>query len=289
MKLLFILAFIVLTFLDAQIQLQSNYFIKNDYVLLSDILQTQDKKIKLFSINKNRHSIRVKTTKLIKELNKLGYKEIYSKHNYTQFTKKSPINTEKIDSYLKNYYKKHYIDLLILNIVVTPRSYLEHMPDNYTITTNKKAYLNTKGIVSVKTNENKKIFFNYQIEAKVKVVVAKEDIHKDSELSLLNSKKKSIILTKFRALPLQNINKSTFQVKHNIKKDFILTQRDVVPLFLVKRGSSIRVVVEDSNIAISFMAKAKQDGRLGETITVVNSQGKRLKAVVTAKNSAEIR
>jgi len=46
-------------------------------------------KLKLFDIDKNRHSIRIKTKNLLNKLNKLGYKNITSKHNYTQFTQKS--------------------------------------------------------------------------------------------------------------------------------------------------------------------------------------------------------
>ena len=76
------------------------------------------------------------------------------------------------------------------------------------------------------------------------------------------------MLQKFRALPLHEIKKAELQLKHRVKKDFILTGRDVVGLFLVK---------------------AKQNGRLGEEITVVNSLGKKLKAIVTAINSAEIK
>ncbi len=39
------------------------------------------------------------------------------------------------------------------------------------------------------------------------------------------------MLQKFRALPLQEIKKATLQVKHRVKKDFILTDRDVIGLF----------------------------------------------------------
>ena len=289
MKLLLTLFFTFLSLLDAQIELKSNYMVADDYVLLSDIVQTSNKNIKLYKIDKNRHSLRIKTKQLLQKLHSLGYKEISSKHNYTQFSKTSPINTQKIEQYLNILYKKHYRDIQIQKIVVIPRSYLAQLPADYAVSTNKKAFLSDKGIVSIKTNTNKKIFFNYQVQAKTTVVVAKEDIAKESELSILNSKKKGIILKKFRALPLQKIEQSSFQVKHKIKKGSIITIRDVVPLLLVKRGSSVNVVIKDANIAISFSAKAKQSGRLGDTITVVNSQGKRLKAVVTAKNSAEIR
>ncbi len=289
MKPLFILFFVLFIHLSANTQLKSNYFIQNNCVLVSDIVKNSNSQLKLFDIRTNRHSLRIRTKDLLNKLNKLGYKNIFSTHNYTQFTQESPINIDKIELYLRQIYKKNYTNIEIFKISISPRSYLSEMPQNYEIDIQKNAYLSHKGIINIKTDDNKKIFFSYLIKAKISVIIAKESMKKDDELSFLNAKKKSIMLKKFRAKPLQKIEKSTFQVKHRVKKDTILTQRDVLGLFLVKRGSIVNVVVTDSNIAISFLAKAKNNGRLGESITVVTSQGKKLKAVVTAKNSAEMK
>ena len=289
MKLLFILSFTLFIHLYANTQLKSNYFIQENYVVVSNIIKGSKSELKLFDIDKNRHSIRIKTKNLLNKLNKLGYKNISSKHNYTQFTQKSPINTDRLELYLRKIYIKNYMNIDIHSVSISPRSYLYEMPQNYHINLPRKAYLSNKGIIEIKTEDNKKIFFNYLVKARISVIISKQMIQKDDELSFLNAKKKSIMLQKFRALPLQEINKATLQIKHRVKKDFILTSRDVVGLFLVKRGSTINVVVEDLNIAISFLAKAKQNGRLGERITIINSLGKKLKAVVTARNSAEIK
>jgi len=289
MKLLFILYFTLFINLSANTELKSNYVIQDNFVVVSDIIKNSNSNLKLFDININKHSLRIKTKDLLRVLNKLGYKDISSKHNYTQFTQKSPINTDELELYLRKIYKQNYLAIEIVRLSILPRSYLQQMPQDYTISIHKNAHLSNKGILEIKTNDNKKIFFNYQIKAKLSVVVAKDVMQKGDELSPLNAKKKSIMLQKFRAQPLQEIKKSSLQIKRRVKKGAVLTQRDVAGLFLVKRGSMIYVVVSDSNIAISFMAKAKQSGRLGESITVVNSQGKKLKAVVTAKNSAEIK
>lgn len=289
MKLLLTLYFTLFIHLSADTELKSNYVIQNNFVILSDIIKNANSNLKLFDINRNKHSLRIKTKDLLQILNKLGYRDISSKHNYTQFTQKSPINTDKLELYLRKVYKQNYLAIEIVRLSILPRSYLQQIPKDYTISMHKNAHLSNKGILEIKTNDNKKIFFNYQIKAKLSVIVAKDVMQKGDELSPLNAKKKSIMLQKFRAQPLQEIKKSSLQIKRRVKKGTVLTQRDVAGLFLVKRGSMIYVVVSDSNIAISFMAKAKQSGRLGDSITVVNSQGKKLKAVVTAKNSAEIR
>lgn len=289
MKLLFILSFTLFIQLSANTQLKSSYMINERYVLVSDIVKNSSSNVKLFDIDTNRHSLRVKTKNLLQTLKKLGYKDITSKHSYTQFTQKSPINTDRLELYLRETYEENYSEIKILEISISPRSYLSELPQDYKISLHRNAYLSNIGIISIKTDDNKKIFFNYSIKANINVVIAKDTLQKDDELSVLNTEKKSIMLKKFRAIPLQKTSKSSFQVKRRISKGSIITDRDVIGLYLVKRGSVVNVVISDSNILISFSAKAKQNGRLGESITVVNSQGKKLKAVVTARNSAEIK
>lgn len=270
-------------------QLQSNYFIQSDVVKLSDIIPNPKEEIELFTINKHRHTKRVKTKELLKTLQKLGYKKVSAKHNYIQFTKKSPINTALIRLAIQNNYLKAYPNIKILSISVAPRSYMEKLPKEYEVVLNKKAYLKSHSTLYIKTLDRKKIFFNYTIKAKLNIIKAKVAIKKGDELSHLNTKNDSIMLDKFQAMPLLSIKKSTYEAKHKIKADSILTSRDVVGLFLIKRGNSVNVTVVDANIALSFTAKAKQNGRLGETITLLNSYGKKIKATVVGKNRAEIR
>lgn len=289
---LFIKVFLLLIIslnLFANNYLKSNYFITNDFVMLSDIINQPTKDIKLYNIDKNRYSKRVKSKDLLKLLKEYGYEDYTSKHNYVQFTKKSPIDRKKIISEIKKLYKKLYNDIEIMEINVEPRSYLESLPSNYSIVLRNKAHLSNSSTLYIKTLDNKKIFFNYFINAKVKVYVARGDIKKGVELSNINTKKKSIILDKFRAMPIQNINKSTIQTKHRLKDGTVLTKRDVIGLFLVKRGSNVNVILNNLNISISFSAKAVQNGRYGDTVSVIRHDGKKLKAVVTGKNTVEIK
>jgi len=285
-------AFFLLLFsihLLANQQLKSNYFILNNYVLLSDVLKNPKKDSKLYEIDKERHSKRIKSRDLLKKLSNLGYSDIVSTHNYIQFTQKSPINVDEIKLYILNQYNKKYLHILIKDIQVNPRSYLYTLPKNYTIAIGKKAHLRDKGVVYLKTSDNKKIFFNYILNAKVTVIKSKNEIRRGHELSNLNTKKESIILEKFRDMPLQKLEKSTLQAKIKIKADSVLTLRDVTGLNLIKRGSDVHVSIIDRNMAVSFMARAYQNGKYGDTITVINKSGKKVKVLVTGKNIAEIR
>ena len=270
-------------------QLKSNYYIISDSILLSDITKNSENKTLIYTIDSKRHSKRVKAKDLIKVLQKYGYNDFSSKHTYIQFTKKSPINTSRIALSLQNRYKKEYKNIDIKQIFITPRSYLERLPEEYTVVIGNKAHFHKDGHLYIKTANNKKIFFNYSIKAQIDVLRTKTTLKREDELSRINVKKDSIMLDNFRAMPLQELLKSTYQAKHKIKKGTILTTRDVIALFIVKRNANVNVVIRDSNIAVSFIAKATQHGRFGQTITVVNRQGKRFKVIVTGRNSAEIK
>ena len=275
--------------LHATTKLKTNYIIEHNYILLSDIINTPKIDKKLFNITKGKHSKRIKSVTLIKTLKELGYTDYSSKHSYIQFSKKSPINTSKIAFFIQSNYQQFYKDIEILAIEVNPRSYIDEMPREYIVELQKRAVLSKKGIVSIKTPSNKKIFFNYYIKAKIPVLVTKSLLNKGDELSNLNVKKSSIMLDKFRAKPLQKLKSATYEAKHRLKKDVTLTTRDVLGLYLVKRGSNVNVVIKDSSMAISYNAKAHTSARYGETVVLIGAHGKKIKAIVIGRNRAEIR
>ncbi|OHE08626.1 MAG: flagella basal body P-ring formation protein FlgA, partial [Sulfurimonas sp. RIFOXYB2_FULL_37_5] len=133
-----------------------------------------------------------------------------------------------------------------------------------------------------------KIFFDYSVRANVIVYVSKESIKKESEISSLNYIKKSIILDRFRAKPIQNIDKTTLQAKRHIPKDTILTLNDIESLDVVKRNAMINVSMSKEGMNIIFSAKALQDAKVDDIIKVQNNNGKILKARVTGSNAAEL-
>ncbi len=285
---IFLLALIYIN-ANAQSTLNETYYLDTKTIRLSSIVPHVQDDIELFKIDADRYSKRIKTKDLLKILKKHGYSDYDSKDSYTNFVLKSPIDTSKIKLAVKDYYKKNYDEIEIKNISVEPRSYTTSLPQEYSVNFQKRDYLQRDGVLSIKTKENKKIFFNYYINAMVTVYTSRKKIKKDMELSAINSYKKSIILDRFKARPIQNIQRGSIQSKHHIAKDRILTVRDIEPLSIVKKDSFVNVSVYSNNMAISFSAKALQDGKLNDIIRVQKSDGKRLRVKVVGKNRAEIR
>jgi len=287
--LLKILLFIILPFsLTAKEFLQKNYFVETNDIKISTITLDKQDTTLLFKINNNKHFIRVKSKKIIRLLKQHGYDSFKSHSSYIKFIKKSPINLSKIKDEIKNLYTSKYDNIKIKKISVNPRSYTKVLPKNYQIKIQSKSYLSNHGIFYIKTPQRKEIFFNYYIDATLAIYVARKNIKKGVELSSINTIKKNIILDKFRATPLQNITKGTIQTKHHIKKNNIITLRDIVSIDMVKRDSNVNVSLASSTISITFIAKALQDAKLNDIITIQKRDGKKLKAKVIGKNRVEV-
>lgn len=289
MKFFLALFLFINSYAFADLQLKSNYFISHDYIMLSNIVANPKDDIKLYTIDPSRHIKRVRSRELLKVLHHYGYDGYSIHHSYVQFTQKSPINTAKIAFFVKKFFQKQYKNILFSAIEIHPRSYLYALPKHYSVKLPKSAYLKNRGTLYIKTEDNKKIFFNFFIQATLPVVVAKKQLNRGDELSHLNCKKKSIILDKFYAPPLQEVPLKSYEANRRIKVGRVLTQYDISKLELIKRGDRVNVVTQDRNIFISFEAKADQNGRLGDTIRVINMHGKRVQAVVIGRNRAEIR
>jgi len=268
--------------------INSIYYIDSNQIMLSDIVKNKENDILLFKILKNRYSKKVRSVDLIRILKKYGYNSYTAKSRFVSFIKKSDIDTQQVEDSLKQFYTQHYSRINIKNIIVEPRGYIESLPNKYSVDIKSRAYLSNRGTISIKTLKNKKVFLDYTIDATIDSYIATKDIKRGTELSIYNTKKKKVTLSKFRALPIQKIDKSTLQAKNHIKKEHIITDRDIVSLSIVKKNSRVIVTLNSSNISITFSAKALKDGRYGDTIKIQKNNGKRLNALVIGKNRVEI-
>jgi len=275
--------------LSANSDLKNNYFVFSDTIMLSDIVKSVKKDVKLYTITEGRYTKKVKSKDLLKLLNQYGYSKYNAKHAYIKFTRQSPIDTSKIKEKIRDFYKKRYYNIQIKNIEVHPRGYVKKLFTEYTLKIKEKNALHKNGIISIKSNKNREIFFNYYINAFVNVYKVKYAIKRNTELSMINSRKVKIPLDRFKAMPLQELKNATIQSKHHIKKDTILTTRDIRKLFLIRKGSNVNIFLYNANMSITFSAKATQNGSYGDIINVVKNDGKKIKVFVSGKHKAEVR
>lgn len=274
--------------LYADIELEGIYYVENKEVNSSIITGNTKNSFPILTISDNDYLAKIKSKELIEMLNKNGYKNYQNKSSYVNFILKSPIDTSLIKQRLKEYYKKQYKNIDIEDIIVEPRTYMQSLPEEYIVDIRSRDYLFRDGTISIETPQNMKYFFNYYIKAHVMVYESRDIIKKDTKLTPLNYIKKSILLDRFRAKPLQDIEESPLQAKRHIPKGKVLTHNDAESLDVIKRDSMVNVTMYKEGMVITFSAKALQDAKVNDIIKVQNSNKKILKVKVTGLNRAEI-
>ncbi len=285
-KILFLL-FITLELFS--ITLNKTYYVNSSNIKLLDLIPDAKYDVTLYKIDDGKYTKRVRVNALKKELSKHGFNSLKSSGSYVKFIKKSPIDTSKIRLEIKENYISKYPNIKIKSITVFPRGYLKSIPKNYEVILPKKAYLSKKGTISIKTLENKKIFFDYLIDAKIDVYLSKFKIKKGEKLSTFNTIRTTINFNKFKALPIDIKYINTSQIKFHTKKEAIITTKNIEGLTLIKKGSIVNVTLENKNLNISFSAKSLQNGKLQDIITVKKSDGKKFLVKVIGKNQVEMR
>ncbi|MDF1875466.1 flagellar basal body P-ring formation protein FlgA [Sulfurimonas sp. SAG-AH-194-I05] len=285
MKIFFILSFTLNLF---SYTLSSTYYIDSKNIKLQHLIPHAKYNITLYKIDKNNHTKKIKAQTILTLLKQHGFKNIKTSGRYIKFIEKSPIYLDSMKSSIKKYYKEKYLNIIISSLTIIPRRYIQNLPHSYELKLQKNAYLKKSGIFSIKTLNNKRIYFDFFLDAMVEVYETRTPIKKGERISLLNTKRKYIKLDKFRALPINTTHLNKTQVKRNTKINSILNLRDIETLNLVKKGAHVSVRLNNNNISISFSAKALQNGKLRDIITIQKNDKKRLKVKVVGHNQVEI-
>ncbi len=264
-------------------ELKREYLVEGSDINLSVITKDTKNDIKLFSIPKNRYQKRVSVLNILKILQQNGYKDFKKpRFGYITFKRASHIDTTKLKEKIKNYFLNHYPDMVINNVTVTPRGYIEKMPKEYILKMQPKSFLKSSGICSVKLPSKRMLFFDYYVDGGLKVYKSNKIIKKGQSIDFRNIKAVFVRFDRFFAKPVLEIN--SLQAKHNIPKNRVITLRDVESLDLVHKRDTVNVIYNKNGIEIDFSAKSLQNGKLGDIITVVNSKKKRLRVKVIGKN-----
>ncbi len=286
LRLLFILTMSLSLF--AAMQLEQEYHFSDHKIYSTTLFPGLKDKFILFNINNNRTKYRVKSSKI---------ETLFKKHNlqlnlgnvrYVNFIKKSPINTLALASLIKKRYEAFYLNLHVNYVTVTPRTYLKTLDPNFELILNDNNLKRSKGVFSIKTSKKQRLFFDYELDATLDVYLALHPMGRGDTLSPLNAIKKQVKFGSFNALPLNHINTKEYRLKRSVKKNHVLTQRDIEAYPIVKKGNSVLVELRSGSIVLEFTAIASQDGSKNDIISIQKKDGRRIKARVIAPGRVEI-
>jgi len=166
---------------------------------------------------------------------------------------------------------------MINSIKITPNS---KIPQGFTLNRvyfQKNSLKRERGNLSAiysKDNHEKRVYFKYDIDAKVKVLVANTALRRGTILEKDFFDEKFIKFTNFYDLPVLNIQ--GVELKTSIPIGKILTQRMIRKVPDIHRGDIITAEVRDGGVQLFITVVALQDGIKGEIIRVKRESGRKI-------------
>ncbi|ARR00560.1 flagellar basal body P-ring biosynthesis protein [Campylobacter porcelli] len=146
-----------------------------------------------------------------------------------------------------------------------------------------------RAIYITPNKSNKSIFFNFKIDFKLQVLIAKRDIDRDHILNLGDYEQKFVNLKDYDKQALTSIPKYQLITKSKIKRGKILTNRHFKTLSDIRKGDKITAMINDGALKVEIIVTALSDGNIGQIISVRNQNNQILKAQVINKNQAIIK
>ena len=146
-----------------------------------------------------------------------------------------------------------------------------------------------RAIYATPNQTSKSIFYKFQIDFKLPVLIATRDIGRDHILNLTDYEQKFVSLKDYDKQAIIDPSNHQLITKTKIKRGKILTNRQFKTLSDIKKGDKITAIIEDGALKVEIVVTALDDGNIGQIISVKNLNNQTLKAQVISKNQAIIK
>lgn len=269
--------------------LQQNYSFRDHTIMSTTLFPDLEHSFELFTIPAHMNRYRISSETIIEAFAKHGVAVDDGQVRYVNFMQLSPINVSPLCEALRAYYSEHYPSISYRSINVVPRVYTEALPKHYSITIADGSYRYDSGTFYITDDTtDTKLFFDYSIDADVRVMTAREDLSRDTVISPITAQNSMVSLNGLNAEPLYDAPAGKYRLRRHVKSGEVILQRYVELAPLVLRRAGVLVMLKSGNILIQFHAIALQDGGLHDIISIQKPDGQRLKARVIGENRVEI-
>jgi flagella basal body P-ring formation protein FlgA len=207
-----------------------------------------------------------------------------------QFKLQTPKEYPNLKKLLKQRYLQHYPTLTISNIEIKPTS---TRANSFSYIPSCQLSLPQRAL---RKNQGSFVlkcgkmrhFFQYRINGTIGVYKANHQIKKDRIITLKDVKPAIIPFETFYALPITQTKIGEVIARQHIPKGKVITEMMVTAIPAVFKHHPVRCFYNDGAVHIEFEGKALQNGFIGETILIKKSDGKALRGRVVDKNMVEI-
>jgi flagella basal body P-ring formation protein FlgA len=124
-------------------------------------------------------------------------------------------------------------------------------------------------------------FISVRLNLFQSVLYSLRNIKNNSVLSASDFESEQKDITNFKGIPFVNLKDlSAYRAKLNIHKGIILLESMIEKIPLIKTGDEISAVFNGNSISISFIAKARENGSIGDQIKIETKDKKLFTAKV---------
>ena len=288
MRPLLLLTLLFLYASAASYTLEEEYGYRDDTIMSTTLFSDMPGSFELFAIPPHVSRYRISAEEVVERFKAHGVEVDAGEVRYLNFVKISPISTEALERDVAAYYTQHYPSIAIAAVAVTPRVYTPELPAEYTVTISDTAYKSARGTFYITGSDGTKLFFDYAVDAKVRVFTARRDLRRDAPVDAVTVQRSAVPLDTLNSPPLDDLAGGTYRLKRHLKSGEVVMRRHVEVAPLVLRDADVLATLKTGNVLIEFHAIALQDGALHDMISIQKPDGKRLKAKVVGENKVEI-
>lgn len=134
------------------------------------------------------------------------------------------------------------------------------------------------------------VYLSAEIALFIKVVVAKTDLPRRTQLSSSLLSLQEMDLNKVRGDYFTSLDEATGHLtKNRVRAGEILTSNNLVVSAAVNKGEQVAIIATNGKISVRMQGEALENGKIGEQIRVKNLQsGRTIRAVVVARGRVKV-
>ena len=271
------------------VSLKSEYAIEGLDFNASTIDPKIDNDFLIYRFDQNRHKKSFTSSRLLKIFEGKGLQLKDDSRGIIHVERTSDVDLEPLGQQVKAYYHSYFPDMHIDKVSLDTSSFIEELPQEYTLVFKSNAYLYSHSSFKILSEESTERFFvRYEIQAKMKLFKARHNINRGKILTQKDILSVQTEFKRLKGLPLVSLPRQQVRIKKRLAAGKTLYQHDIEPLPFVLKDKPVNVRFISGKVHLEFQATALDDAGIGEYVDIEKSDGKKLKAKVINKNLVEI-
>ena len=279
------------------IQIQSQYCVRHESLMLSDIISEVENDLILMELPHS-SKFQIPYIRIEALLKDHGFESIDQSGGLITLNRHcvSDDLLKPLENKLKEEFYKAYKSLKIEHFNLFPQAPLPPDFKDYTFEKwrlSSSTLRRTKGSFAatyLDTKEMRKtLYFRFEIRASLKGFKAKHNLSNGTILTLEALEPARFSLDEISDIPLELFQSNEWVLKHYVRQGTVILLRHLELKPLVRKHSYVDALVKDGGLVITIRAQALSDGSKGDMVRVRTTEGRMFNAIVMSDTKVLIK